>query len=95
MQLRIKCCCSESADAVVARRSWAQIARRASGWIVPGIVLAAMPKCPVCLAAYVALVTGCGISIAVASFAWWFMTAGCIVVLLLVTLLAARNLIRG
>ena len=33
-------------------------AGRASSWLLPGVLLAAMPKCPVCLAAYIALLTG-------------------------------------
>jgi hypothetical protein len=65
-----------------------------ASWIVPSVVLAAMPKCPLCLAAYVALFTGCSISLAAARFAWWFAAVFCVTVLLYLALNAVRGMLN-
>ena len=37
-------------------------------WFTPAMLLAAMPKCPVCMAAYVGIFTGLGVSIPTAGY---------------------------
>ena len=49
-----------------------------SGWLLPGILLVLMPKCPICFAAYIALVTGISIPITAAAWLRGSLIAGCI-----------------
>jgi hypothetical protein len=58
-------------------------------WMTPGLLLAIMPKCPACLAAYIALGTGLGLSFEAAEWLRWVLIGLC--VLALVYLAATRG----
>lgn len=48
-------------------RTLTQRVREAGAWALPGAILILLPKCPACLAAYVALWTGVGLSFSMAA----------------------------
>jgi hypothetical protein len=54
---------------------------RIAGGIGSGLVLALLPQCPVCLAAYLAVLTGLGVSVAVAAIVKASLAAVCGIIL--------------
>ena len=55
------------------RRVW-----RGIQWLIPATVLVLIPKCPICVAAYVALFTGVGISVTTARWIQVLMLVVCL-----------------
>jgi hypothetical protein len=78
-------CCDRGVDSV----KIARFSLRSAGWIVPTAILAVMPKCPVCIAAYVTLLTGVGISLTAAAYFRVFLLMFCVGLLVYV---AARSI---
>jgi hypothetical protein len=60
------------------RRSIFRRGVRKTGWMIPGIVLILMPKCPLCLAAYIALLTGISIPFPAAAWLRLSLIVGCV-----------------
>ena len=51
---------------------------KSAHWIVPSVVLALLPKCPMCIAGYIALATGLGVSFNAASYLRSSLLVSCI-----------------
>jgi hypothetical protein len=62
-----------------------------AGWLIPGTLLAFFPKCPLCVAGYVALATGLGISLTAATYLRWTLLVLCLASL---GFMAVRHAVR-
>ena len=58
-------CCDAASDRKTP--TWLRRFREILAWVLPSAILVLVPKCPVCLAAYVVLWTGLGLSLSTAT----------------------------
>lgn len=63
-----------------------------AGWIIPSVTLALLPKCPVCVAAYVALATGIGMSLPIATYLRAALVGVCVASLALISARRLRSM---
>ena len=64
-------------------------------WVVPSTILALMPKCPACVAGYIALGTGIGISLPAATFLRAFLIMACCASLLFMCVRRVRGFVAN
>ncbi|QIF06117.1 hypothetical protein G5S37_18800 [Roseimicrobium sp. ORNL1] len=65
-----------------------------AGWLLPGVTLALLPKCPACVAAYIALATGIGISMPTATYLRATLVVMCVASLAFVATMRLRSFMR-
>ncbi|WP_188758218.1 hypothetical protein [Edaphobacter acidisoli] len=63
---------------------------QASGVVLPGVLMVLVPKCPMCVAAYLAM-AGVGISVSAAAWLRWGVLAACVVTMVVFAGLALRR----
>ena len=93
--MNVRHCCQIKTRAGDSARQPASRLRRGgeiAGWVVPSATLALLPKCPACVAAYVVLATGIGISLPTATYLRAILVVLCLASLVFITARQLRSL---
>lgn len=69
-------CCDAAGDRKAPK--WMRRVRETFAWTLPSGLLVFAPKCPACLAAYVAIWTGLGLSLSAATYLHWSLLLLCV-----------------
>jgi hypothetical protein len=78
----LSACCDAAGDRNTPK--WVRSVREILAWVLPGAILALVPKCPACLAAHVTLWTGLGLSLSTAASLRWVLLSLCVASLVFV-----------
>jgi hypothetical protein len=73
-------CCNATGDRKMP--TWMRRGREIFAWGLPSAIPLLVPKCPICLAAYVMLWTGFGLSLSTATYLRWGVLLLCVASLL-------------
>lgn len=71
----------DTSQSITSPASIADRSRKVAGWLVPTALLTIMPKCPMCLAAYVAMCSGIALPFSTAQSLRLALIVACVVAL--------------
>jgi hypothetical protein len=66
-----------------------------AGWVLPSATLVLLPKCPACVAAYIAVLSGLGVSVATAAYVRTSLLILCVTAVAWLALKHLRRLAGG
>lgn len=92
--VRQSCCCGGVNEKAAHTRRAGRTLGEAAGWVASSTLLILMPKCPACIAAYIAASTGLGVSVSSAGYARIALIAMGITSIMLLAMRRIRNVRR-